>query len=251
MWDPSTYLDFAEFRDRPAHDLLTRIGAETARRVVDLGCGAGNLTSLLTGRWPDAEVEATDASPEMVEAARANGVDARLEEVRNFRPSPDTDVVMCNAVLQWVPEHVELLRRWLSELPEGAWFAFQVPGNFESPSYAAIRELASEPRWRDTAGGLLRSDSVLSPLGYADALADLATVDAWESTYVHGLCGQDPVLEWVTGTALRPVRAALDESGWQAFREELRPRLRAAYPTRDDGITWFPFRRVLAVVRPR
>ncbi|MER6990974.1 trans-aconitate 2-methyltransferase [Saccharopolyspora hirsuta] len=247
MWDPQKYLSFSEQRDRPAHDLMTRVGAERARRVVDLGCGAGNLTSLLTDRWPEAEVEATDSSPEMVEAARARGVPARLEDVRDWKPLPDTDVVLCNAVLQWVPEHVELLQRWMPELPKGAWFAFQVPGNFESPSYVTIRELLAEPRWRDRAG-VLRTDSVLTPVGYADALADLGVaVDAWETTYVHALHGPDPILEWVTGTALRPVRAALSDEEWTEFRAQLAPRLAEAYPQRPDGVTWFPFRRLFVV----
>jgi trans-aconitate 2-methyltransferase len=248
VWDPRKYLSFSDQRDRPAHDLLARVGATRARRVVDLGCGAGNLTSLLADRWPDAAVEAIDASPEMVAAARARGVAARQEDVRHWKPLPDTDVVLCNAVLHWMPEHVELLRRWLPLLPPDAWFAFQVPGNFESPSHVAIRELLAEPRWRDRVDGVLRPDSVLTPVGYADALADLDTeVDAWETTYAHALRGADPVLEWVTGTALRPVRAALGDAEWAEFRAELAPRLAAAYPTRADGTTWFPFRRVFVV----
>ncbi|MGP4016437.1 trans-aconitate 2-methyltransferase [Saccharopolyspora sp. 5N708] len=252
MWDPQKYLSFSDQRDRPAHDLMARVGAVQARRVVDLGCGAGNLTSLLTDRWPEAAIEATDASPEMVAAAQARGVAARQEDVRDWKPLPDTDVVLCNAVLQWVPEHVELLQRWLPSLPVGAWFAFQVPGNFESPSYATIRELLAQPRWRDRAHGVLRSDSVLSPIGYADALTDLgADVDAWETTYIHALRGPDPVLEWVTGTALRPVRTALDDAEWNEFRAELAPRLAAAYPQRADGTTWFPFRRIFVVANRR
>ncbi|SDY77195.1 trans-aconitate 2-methyltransferase [Saccharopolyspora shandongensis] len=252
MWDPQKYLSFSDHRNRPAHDLMARVGASRARRVVDLGCGAGNLTSLLTDRWPEAAVEATDASPEMVAAAQGRGVAARQEDVRDWKPLPDTDVVLCNAVLQWVPEHVELLQRWLPQLPAGAWFAFQVPGNFESPSHVTIRELVAEPRWRDRVGGVLRPDAVLPPTGYADVLTDLdVEVDAWETTYVHALTGADPVLEWVTGTALRPVRTALDDAEWTEFRAELAPRLAAAYPRRADGTTWFPFRRIFVVAHRR
>lgn len=251
-WDPQAYLSFNDHRDRPAHDLLGRVHAETARRVVDLGCGPGNLTGVLTRRWPSAAVEALDASPEMVRAAQERGVDARLQDVRDWQPQPDTDVVLCNAVLQWVPEHVDLLGKWLPVLPVGAWFAFQVPGNFESPSYQTIRELAAEPEWRGYTGGVLRTDSVLSPQGYADLLADLGlAVDAWETTYVQGLTGDDPVLDWVTGTALRPVRATLDDDQWQRFRAALAPRLRSAYPRRADGTTWFPFRRIFVVAHRR
>lgn len=250
MWDPQQYLRFSDHRVRPAHELLERVGATRARRVVDLGCGAGNLTSLLARRWPDAVVEATDSSPEMVEAARSRGVDARLQDVRDWWPQQDTDVVLCNAVLQWVPEHVELLRGWLPSLPAGAWFAFQVPGNFAAPSHALVRELAAEPEWRAVAGVLRGPDVVLGPSGYAEAVADLGlAVDAWETTYVQRLTGEDPVLEWISGTALRPVRAVLDDAGWQRFRAQLAPRLRSAYPQRNDGTTWFPFRRIFEIGR--
>lgn len=250
MWDPNQYLSFSDQRERPAVDLMARVQAHTARRVVDLGCGAGNLTGLLSRRWPDAVVEATDASPEMVQAARARGIDARVEDIRDWRPRPDTDVVLCNAVLQWVPEHVDLLRNWLPALKGGAWFAFQVPGHFASPAHTSIHEVSAEPQWCSAVNGLLRSDSVLSPTGYADLIADLGLeVDAWETTYVHRLAGEDPVLEWLSGTALRPVRATLDDDQWKRFRAELAPRLRAAYPRRADGTTWFPFRRIFVLAR--
>lgn len=250
MWDPRAYLAFSDQRERPVHDLLARVGATAPRRVVDLGCGAGNLTPLLSRRWPDAVVEATDSSPEMVAAARARGIDARLEDVRDWHPQPDTDVVLCNAVLHWVPEHVELVRKWLPALPASSWFAFQVPGNFAAPSHCLVRELAEEPEWRDVVGALPGPEVVLDPWEYAEVVADLGVaVDAWETTYVHGLSGVDPVLEWISGTALRPVRAVLDEESWQRFREELAVRLRKAYPQRSDGTTWFPFRRVFVVAR--
>jgi trans-aconitate 2-methyltransferase len=248
MWDPGKYLSFSDQRDRPVHDLLPRIQPETVRRVVDLGCGAGNLTPLLARRWPEAVVEALDSSPEMVRAAQARGIDARVGDVRDWQPRPDTDVVLCNAVLQWVPEHVDLLRKWLPALPTGAWFAFQVPGNFEAPAYTLTRELAAEPEWRECTYGLLRADSVLAPTGYVDVIAELGVaVDAWETTYVHRLGGEDPVLEWISGTALRPIRASLDDEQWQRFRAALAPRLRAAYPRRADGTTLFPFRRIFVV----
>jgi trans-aconitate 2-methyltransferase len=174
--------------------------------------------------------------------------------VLTWRPHPDTDVVVCNAVLQWVPGHDSLLTRWTGELPSGAWLAFQVPGNFDAPSHVGVRALAAEPRWRERLGPVVlrEDDAVLGPDGYANLLADAGCeVDAWETTYQQRLTGEDPVLEWVTGTALRPIRAALDEPDWERFRAELAPRLRESYPARADGTTWFPFRRVFVVARTR
>ncbi|TNC27611.1 trans-aconitate 2-methyltransferase [Amycolatopsis alkalitolerans] len=243
MWDAAKYLDYADLRGRPFYDLTGRIGAEAPRRVVDLGCGPGNLTLALAARWPSAVLEALDSSPEMVAAAQAAGVPAQVVDVHDWKPAPDTDVVVTNAVLQWVPDHRELLRRWVGQLPSGAWFAMQVPGNFDAPSHAIIRELAASvvP---------LRDEPVGTPRQYADLFADEGClVDAWETTYVQRLAGENAVLEWVAGTALRPVKAALDEASWEGFRAELAARLNEAYPRRPDGTTWFPFRRVFAVAR--
>ncbi len=246
MWDPAKYLAFADHRSRPFHELVARVGATSPRRVVDLGCGPGNLTASLAERWPSAVVEALDSSPEMVAAARERGVDAKVGDVASWAPGPDVDVVVTNAVLQWVPGHEDLLRRWARELPSGAWLAMQVPGNFSGPSHELVRSLvdASWPALR----GLMRLSPVLDPHGYAEVLAG-CSVDAWETTYLQRLEGEDAVLEWITGTALRPIRAALDDGEWTAFRGQLAPLLREAYPRQADGTTWFPFRRVFAVAR--
>jgi trans-aconitate 2-methyltransferase len=252
VWDPDKYLLFDDHRARPFDELLARIRADAPRRVVDVGCGPGKRTESLVSRWPKAVIEAFDSSPEMVSAARERGFPAEVRDVWEWRPEPDTDVTVCNAVLQWIPGHESLLRRWAAELPRGAWFAMQVPGNYAAPSHVLLRSLAASPRWRArlSAVVLREEDAVLDPEGYAAVLADTGcAIDAWETTYVHRLTGDDAVLEWVTGTALRPIRSTLDDDGWAEFRAELAPRLRDAYPRRADGSTWFPFRRVFVVAQ--
>ncbi|MDT8914652.1 trans-aconitate 2-methyltransferase [Amycolatopsis sp. PS_44_ISF1] len=252
MWDPASYLHYSGLRARPFHDLIARVPAGSARRVTDLGCGPGNLTVELAKRWPGAVLEASDSSPEMVEAARERGVDAQVLDVRDWQPSLDTDVVVSNAVLQWVPGHQDLLRRWAGRLPAGAFLAVQVPGNFGAPSHRLTRELAGSPEWSSRLGALVlrEDDAVATPQAYAGLLADEGcAVDAWETTYMQRLSGERAVLEWITGTALRPVRAALDDADWDTFREQLAPRLDAAYPPRADGTTWFEFRRIFFVAQ--
>ncbi|UXA14030.1 trans-aconitate 2-methyltransferase [Mycobacterium sp. SMC-8] len=252
MWDPDVYLSFADHRGRPFFDLLARVGADAPRRVVDLGCGPGNLTGVLPMRWPDAQVAGWDTSAEMVAAACERGVDARLGDIADWAPEPGTDVVIANAALQWVPGHRDLLVRWAGQLEPGSWIAFQVPGNFEAPSHAAIREVArrdlfaealADMPWRD-------ADVVGTPAEYAGLLTDAGcAVDAWETTYVHELRGETPVLDWITGTALTQVRERLTEGAWQRYRAELSPVLDAHYPKRADGITFFPFRRIFVVAQ--
>lgn len=250
MWDPDVYLAFADHRSRPFYDLLSRVGAAAARRVVDLGCGPGHLTEFLARRWAGAVIEAVDSSPEMVAAAQERGIDAVCADVRDWKPNPDTDVVVSNAALHWVPEHADLLLRWAGELAAGSWIGVQMPGNFETPAYAAVRALARrEPYAKLLRDIPFRVGSVVQPPSYyADLLLDAGCkVDVWETTYLHQLTGADPVLEWITGTALVPVREQLSDEGWNRFREEMIPLLRDAYPPRADGTTIFPFRRVFIV----
>ena len=252
MWNPDVYLAFADHRGRPFFDLLSRVGAESPRRVVDLGCGPGNLTVTLSQRWPDAVIEAVDSSPEMVAAARERGVDAVVGGIDEWSAAPDTDVVLSNAALQWVPEHPALMVSWAGVLPPGAWIAMQVPGNFNAPSHEAVREVARRVEFADALQDMPWRDEHLveTPARYADLLSDAGcAVDAWETTYVHQLTGGTPVLDWITGTALTQVRSRLTDDAWEQYRQAIIPVLAEAYPARADGTTFFPFRRIFVVAR--
>ena len=250
-WDPEQYLRFADERGRPFRDLLARIGAADPRVVADLGCGAGNLTRELAERWPGADVEGVDASPEMIERARAevgDRVRLTLADVREWRPAAPVDVLVSNATLQWVPDHVPLLDRIAGFLAPGGWLAVQVPGNFGEPSHTLLRALAAEPEWRDRLDGV-PWPRVEEPETYLARLAAAGLqVDAWETTYLQVLHGEDPVLAWMRGTGLRPVLSALDGGDREAFESRYAQRLRTAYPRREYG-TVLPYRRIFLVAR--
>lgn len=248
-WDPSQYTRYADERGRPFVDLLGRVFAEAPRRVVDLGCGPGTMTALLCSRWPHALVEGVDSSPEMIAAAMpGDRLTFRVEDVAEWTPPADADVVISNATLHWIPAHRELIARWAAALPVGGWLAFQVPGNFAAPSHALLRSLASSETWAERLSGIpLGVDAVGSPAAYATLLGDAGLVaDVWETTYLQLLTGADPVLEWMRGTSLRPVLAALSDADGAAFCAQFGAELRAAYPA-AAGRTQFPFRRVFAV----
>lgn len=254
VWNPDVYLAFADHRGRPFFDLLSRVAAQSPRRVADLGCGPGNLTATLAQRWPDAQIQAWDSSPEMVDKARERGVDAEVGAIEDWIPQPDTDVVVSNAALQWVPGHRDIVLRWARQLAPGSWIAFQVPGNFDAPSHRAIREVAGREPFAEPLRDMPRqeADAVGSPVEYAGLLTDAGcVVDVWETTYVHELRGQTPVLDWITGTALTQVKARLSDALWQQYRQAIIPVLAEAYPVRADGITFFPFRRIFVVAQTR
>jgi trans-aconitate 2-methyltransferase len=252
VWDPVHYLRFADERARPFHELVARIGTDAPREVVDLGCGPATLTTSLLERWPDAHVTALDSSPEMVERAREHErpgrLDVALADLRDWRPARLVDVLVTNATLQWVPGHLGLLSGLVDVLSPGGCLALQVPGNFGEPSHVLLRELAEREPWRARLADVAWP-SAHDAATYLETLTGLGLlVDAWETTYLHVLPGDDAVLDWISGTGARPVLTALTDDERDSFLAEYRPALRAAYPRRDYG-TVLPFRRVFAVAR--
>ena len=255
-WDPERYLTYADERGRPFVDLVGRIDADAPRVVVDLGCGPGNLTRLLKERWPDARVSGVDSSPEMIEAASAiEDVTWEVGDVRDWaRRDPlalhePVDVLVSNATLQWVPDHLELLPGLLDRLQPGGWLAFQVPGNFDEPSHTTRTELASREPYAEHVRDA-RVPTSHEPADYTRLLLDLGCeVDAWETTYLHVLTGDDPVFAWVSGTGARPTLQALPDDLRPLFEEEFKAALREAYPADAAGRVILPFRRIFVVAR--
>jgi trans-aconitate 2-methyltransferase len=253
-WDPAQYDRYADERGRPFAELMSRVRVENPWRVVDIGCGPGSLTRSLSVRWPDAWVTGIDSSPDMIDAARPLTVPGRVEfveaDLRDWHPDSPVNVVVSNAVLQWVPGHLELIAGIAGWLAPGGAFAFQVPDNFGEPSHMIVRDLRLSDRWRDRLGeDADRGAGVERPTTYLSGLVDAGfEPDVWQTTYLHVLPGEDAVLEWIKGTALRPVLNALadDQDATAEFLAECGEQLRAAYPQTPQG-TVFPFRRTFAV----
>ncbi|MFJ4621418.1 trans-aconitate 2-methyltransferase [Streptomyces sp. NPDC088812] len=256
-WDPAQYLRHAGHRARPFTDLLAHVPdlPGDPPRIADLGCGPGHLTAVLADRWSTARVTGYDNSPRMLDRARTHA-GARLDfahaDLTTWTPSETYDLIVSNAALQWVPGHLDAFPTWLDGIAPGGTFAFQVPHNLDAPLHALMRELGDSPRWKARVGHALRPvDSVHAPGVYLDRLARLGcATDVWTTTYHHVLTGEDPVLDWVKGTGLRPALDALadDPDARDAFVTDYRDLLRTAYPRHPYG-TVLPFRRLFAVAR--
>jgi trans-aconitate 2-methyltransferase len=260
VWDPAQYERFAAERARPFHDLVAQIGPVEPARVVDLGCGPGTMTAALADRWPQAHVYGLDSSPEMITAAtrlvRPGRLEFGLGDIAAWRPAPATvDVIVSNAALQWVPDHVAALAVWASALCPGGALALQMPVSRSLGAMNVFRAAATSPTWVDRLGAVAagagpQSITPVRPLEeYLRVLAGMGlTVNAWETTYLHILPGPDPVLDWFAGTGLRPYLAALsdDPDALTRFRMEVGGLLRAEYPRHDFG-TVLPFRRLFVV----
>jgi trans-aconitate 2-methyltransferase len=251
VWDPATYLQFADERSRPFYDLVTRISAVDPRSVVDLGCGPGQLTASLAERWQTAQLIGLDSSAEMIDTAQqyaSERVRFILADLRAWQPASPVDVIISNAALQWVPGHRALFPRLVTALAAGGCLAFQVPGNFGAPSHQLLRRLAADPRFA-AATGQVETPEAFDPAVYLGDLAALGcAVDAWETTHLHVLSGRDPVYRWMLGTGARPVLQALPDELREQFVAEYQALLRTAYPARPYG-TVLPYRRVYVVAR--
>ena len=255
-WDPSQYLAYGDLRLRPGLDLLARVPLDAPDRVVDLGCGPGNLTLLLADRWPDAEVAGIDTDEAMLAEAVDRDPGRRVSwmagDLSTWTAAHRVDLVFSNAALHWVGDHPAVLQHWLGQLAPGGVLAFQVPNNFDAPSHTTVAEVVDEGPWASRLRPLLLDHPVLPPHRYHRLLRPVVGhLDVWTTTYWQALTGDDPVLEWVKGSLLRPLLAELGDDEREAFLAQVGERLRAAYPTDEAGVTLFPFERLFLVAQRR
>jgi len=254
-WNPAQYLKFADDRRRPAIDLLARIALASPRTIVDLGCGAGNVTRLLAERWPDARITGVDNSPAMLASARnATAGDSRFEwieaDVGSWTPreGESPDLVFSNAALHWLDDHQALMAKLLGAVSGGGALAVQMPDNFGSPAHVTLFDVARSERFRDRLASRVRASPVATADAYYGWLAPRASrLDVWTTEYLHVLApssdGEHPVVAWMSSTAMTPFTSALGSDGLRAFVDEYRARVAPLYPPRADGRVLFPFRR--------
>ncbi len=255
-WDPVQYLRFDTERLRPALDLLARIGGAAQGAdpalVVDLGCGAGNVTALLCRRFPTAHVLGVDASPAMLEAARlaAPAASYTAADIAGWAPPVPPEVIFSNAALHWLADHARLLPRLLGLLAPGGWLAVQIPAMHDAPLRRLQYAVAEQGPWAAALDGIASAPPILAPEQYWDLLRPgCATLDIWETSYLHALSGPDAVAEWAAGSSLRPFLDRLDAPMGAAFRAAYAAALRPHYPPREDGTTLLAFRRLFLVAR--
>jgi trans-aconitate 2-methyltransferase len=251
-WSAKLYLAFEEERTRPVRDLLAALPDIQVRSAVDLGCGPGNSTEVLAARFPNAAVVGIDSSSDMIAAARRRlpMIEFHEDTIEHWVPAGPLDVILANAVLQWLPDHAVLLPRLCGMLAEGGALAIQMPDNLDTDTHRLMREIAEEGAW---AGKLAAASKERTPIAtaewYYEVLSSLSVkVDIWRTTYHHALAGgPGAIVEWFKGSALRPFLEPLDDAERAEYLERYTAAVAGVYRTFADGSVLLPFPRLFMV----
>lgn len=233
-------------------DLLAATPTGDVRTAIDLGCGPGNSTEVLAARYPQARIAGIDSSADMIDAARRRlpGISFAVGDLRTWSDDGPFDVILANAVLQWVPEHESLLPSLIEKLTPGGALAVQMPDNLQEPAHQLMRELAVQGPWAEKlADAAAARPALASTTWYYELLRPLcAKVDLWRTTYHHPLAGgAAAVVGWFKGSGLRPFLDPLNDSERGAFLELYTTAIERAYPSTAGGGVLLPFPRMFWV----
>lgn len=240
-WDPNQYERFRDERAQPFYDLVELIQKRPTMRVVDLGCGTGELTSELHRRLGAAETIGVDNSASMLAKSSAfagNGLRFEQGDIATFGSDRPFDLVFSNAAVHWVDDHESLFARLAALLTRNGQLAIQMPANHDHVSHVIAREIA--PSY----GVQPRATSVLPPERYAAILHRLGFTRQHVrlQVYPHVLPSSRDVVEWTKGTTLTPYREALPDDRYESFLAEYTARVIAALG--DDQPFFYPFKRI-------
>lgn len=247
-WNPDQYHLFQRERSQPFFDLLDLVRPHDAMRIVDLGCGTGELTAGAHQRLHAASTLGVDSSNAMLEKCAAHKTATltfQSADIATFDPAEPLDLVLSNAALQWLPDHENLFRRFRDWLRPHGQLAIQMPCNFDHPSHVVARTVASEPEFARRIVTERPSQPVLSPELYAAWLHDLgfSTQHVRVQVYGHILPTRAHVVEWVRGTLLTSYERQLPPNVFAQFLTRYKERLLPQLGTRDPY--FYAFKRLL------
>ena len=249
-WNPGLYLKFRNERTRPSIDLVSRIDMPDPHEIIDIGCGPGNSTEILSERWPDCRITGIDNSAAMIEQARSDypSINWEIADASKLDAVKKYDIVFSNAALQWIPDHDTLLCRLVSMLNANGLLAVQVPLYHEMPVSGIIDKKFEEL----LPGTGFNLDSIFtfhSAAYYYGILSALSTnVEIWETSYFHVMKSCHEILEMVKSTGLKPYLEKInDDRIRNNFETSIMKELEKAYPEQPGGYVLFPFKRLFFI----
>jgi len=250
-WNPNLYLKFDMERTRPPIDLVSRIKFEKPSRIIDIGCGPGNSTQVLVGRWPEADITGVDNSAAMIERAKKDYPNQkwRLIEVGKDTIEGNYDIVFSNATIQWIPDHTSLIKKFYNLISEKGVIAIQIPLFWDMTLGGSILEIAEMSRWASFLNGVSKLFTIHNYSYYYDRLSELFHfIDMWITDYIHVLDSQLSILEMIRSTALPPYLDRLEnETDKSIFEQLILDEIVKKYPLQKNGKVLFPFKRLFFI----
>jgi trans-aconitate 2-methyltransferase len=252
-WSAAQYVRFEDERNRPIHDLLGALSRIEVASAVDIGCGPGNSTERLQQRFPQARVYGFDSSPDMIAAARKRlpKIDFFVSDISDWSDGEGFDLILANAVLQWLPDHEHLMPRLMQRLNSGGALAVQMPDNLDEPAHVLMRETAAAGPWATKLADAAKARAPRHEPGwYYDVLRPVsARVEIWRTTYYHALSDAAAIVEWFKGSGLRPFLDPLDPVEREAYLAQYLEAVTRAHPAMAGGGVLLPFPRLFFVAR--
>jgi len=247
-WNPDLYHKFQSERAAPFYDLLALVDVRPNLKVIDLGCGPGELTHQLADKLPNSDVTGLDSSPQMLEKTASYARPGLIfKQGDQSTLTGEWDLIFSNAALHWSENHTELFPHLFSCLKPGGQLAVQMPSNHNHISHQIYRDTANEEMFKFILNGFQRYAPVLPIDDYARILFKCGAEDinVFEKIYPHVLENADAVVEWISGTALVPYFERIGKYK-EEFLNSIHEKMRIAMP---DSPVFYPFRRILMTAR--
>jgi trans-aconitate methyltransferase len=147
QWSPEQYAKNARFVSDLGVPVVALLAPRAGERILDVGCGDGPLTKKLVEAG--CEVVGIDASPAMIEAARAVGLDARVMDGQALRFEGEFDAVFSNAALHWMKQAGAVIAGVWRALKPGGRFVGEFGGDGNTATVLRALEAALQQRGLD------------------------------------------------------------------------------------------------------
>ncbi len=200
---------------------------------IDIGCGTGEQTRLLSEKFDQAFFLGIDPSPEMLsdskkrESNRLRFQQSNVEEFLISGREQSWDLIFSNAALQWSDNHRHLFPELIARLSDKGQFAVQMPAQKDNLLNQLLLKLAQEKPFVDFLQGWKRESPVLSIDEYARIMFEngLQHIQIVQKVYPILADGPEKLFDFISGSALIPYLERLPESEQKLFVSEFKRRI--------------------------
>ncbi|KIC03565.1 trans-aconitate methyltransferase [Flavobacterium sp. JRM] len=245
-WNPEKYNEFKTLRYKPFFDLIAHIQDKPNMKVVDLGCGTGELTNMLSEKLTNPSVKGIDSSKEMLEKAKeftSIQFDQKTIE-EQINTGEKWDLVFANASIQWVDNHEELFPKIISLLNPDGQLAIQMPCQNENLLNQIVIELVQEEPYKSALNNWKRLSPVLTMDDYAQILFENGGTDMviYQKVYPMIAKSHDELYEFILGSTLVPYFERLEGAIKEQFIKEFKKRIEKRF---SKTPSLYAFKRIL------